>query len=268
LGAGEERLGRQRAGTEKPWIRVKAVAASGKEQNRRDAEPAFVLHTYAFRETSLVLEAFTRQFGRVSLVARGARRPKSALRGLLMPFQPLLLSWAGKSELKTLHKAEWQGGIAQLRGPGLMCGFYLNELLLKFLAREDAHETLYDVYLKAVTSLSGTENPAATLRGFEKNLLRELGYALVLDREADTGHAIEPDRRYSYVAERGPVALQAVQGNQVEISGKALIDLACDNFSDPETLAQSKSLMRYLVNHYLGNQELHTRQFLRELQQL
>jgi len=244
------------------------VAAERKEHNKRESEPAFVLHTYAFRETSLVLEAFTRQFGRVGLVARGARRPKSALRGLLMPFQPLLLSWAGKSELKTLHKAEWQGGIPQLRGLGLMCGFYLNELLLKFLAREDAHETLYDVYLNAVAALSREANPAATLRSFEKYLLRELGYALVLDREADTGKPIDAGRRYSYLIERGPVALQGGSSEPVEISGKALIDLACDNFSDPDTLAQSKSLMRYLVNHYLGNQELHTRQFLRELQQI
>jgi DNA repair protein RecO (recombination protein O) len=244
------------------------VAASGREQNRRDEQPAFVLHTYAFRETSLVLEAFTRQFGRVGLVARGARRPKSALRGLLMPFQPLLLSWAGKSELKTLHKAEWLGGIPQLQGLGLMCGFYVNELLLKFLAREDAHEALYDVYQSAVASLSRTGNPAVTLRGFEKYLLRELGYALVLDREADTGRPIDPARRYTYLIERGPVALEGRAASEVEITGKALIDLACDNFTDPDTLSQSKSLMRFLLNHYLGNQELHTRQFLRELQQI
>ena len=93
----------------------------------------------------MVVEVFTRNFGRVGLVARGARRPKSALRGLMMAFQPLLLSWAGKSELRTLHKAEWQGGIPQLQGLGLMCCFYPNDFLLKFLAREDPPETLCGV---------------------------------------------------------------------------------------------------------------------------
>jgi DNA repair protein RecO (recombination protein O) len=121
------------------------VTVSGDRQ-RQDAQPAFVLHTYPFRETSLVVEVFTRNGGRVGLVARGARRPRSALRGLLMAFQPLLLSWAGRSELRTLHKAEWQGGVPQLRGVQLMCGFYLNELLLKFLARDDPHDVLFSVY--------------------------------------------------------------------------------------------------------------------------
>src|SRR5437762_10036483 len=93
---------------------------------RVDGQPAFVLHSYPFRETSLVIEVFTQDFGRVALVARGARRPRSALRGVLLAFQPLLLSWAGKSELRTLHKAEWQGGLPQLKGTALLCGFYLN----------------------------------------------------------------------------------------------------------------------------------------------
>lgn len=244
------------------------MAKPSGDRQRQDAQPAFVLHTYPFRETSLVVEVYTRNFGRIGLVARGARRPRSALRGLLMAFQPLLLSWAGKSELRTLHKAEWQGGIPQLRGLGLMCGFYLNELLLKFLAREDPHEALFAVYHEAILTLAHDAEPAATLRRFEKHLLRELGYALTLDREADTGEPIDPERTYTYVIERGPIALNARSQTQLEISGKTLLDLACDNFSDPATLAQSKTLMRFLVNHYLGNQELHTRQLLRELQQI
>lgn len=244
------------------------MGTSSSDRQRQDSQPAFVLHAYPFRETSLVIEVFTRNFGRIGLVARGARRPRSALRGLLMAFQPLLLSWAGKSELRTLHKAEWQGGVAQLRGTGLMCGFYLNELLLKFLAREDSHDTLFDIYHRAVLDLARESEPAVVLRRFEIHLLRELGYALTLDREADSGIAVQPQKRYTYVVERGPVALEGQSDAPLEISGRTLLDLACDNFDNPVTLGQSKLLMRFLVNHYLGNQELHTRQLLRELQQI
>ncbi|HVY05103.1 MAG TPA: DNA repair protein RecO [Burkholderiales bacterium] len=238
------------------------------DRQKRDAQPGFVLHAYPFRETSLVVETFTRNFGRVGMVARGARRPKSALRGLMMAFQPLLLSWAGKAELRTLHKAEWQGGIPQLRGLGLMCGFYLNELLLRFLAREDPHERLFDYYQAAVTALAGAGEPSIALRRFEKYLLMELGYALVLDREADSGKPIDAGRRYTYLVERGPVPLERGNEAAVEISGRTLIDLENDDYSDANTLAQSKLLMRFLVNHHIGSQELHTRQLLRELQQI
>lgn len=242
--------------------------ASSSDKQKQDAQPAYVLHTYPFRETSLVVEVFTRNFGRVGLVARGARRPRSALRGLMMAFQPLLLSWGGKSELRTLHKAEWQGGVPQLKGLGLICGFYLNELLLKFLAREDPHEDLFIVYHDAVLALAREPQPEGTLRRFEKHLLKELGYAISLDREADTGRQIDPQKRYTYVIERGPVPLNGRSDVQIEIEGKALLDLACDNFTDAATLSQGKLLMRFLLNHYLGNQELHTRQLLRELNQI
>ena len=113
---------------------------------RRDDQPAFVLHTYAYRETSLVVEALTAEFGRVAMVARGAKRPRSELRGLLQGFQPLLMSWSGQNELKTLLKAEWRGGLPRVGGSALLCGFYLNELLLKLLAREDPHPRLFATY--------------------------------------------------------------------------------------------------------------------------
>ena len=241
---------------------------AGSARQKQDAQPAYVLHTYAFRETSLVVEVFTRNFGRLGLVARGARRPRSVIRGLMMPFQPLLLSWAGKAELRTLHKAEWQGGVPQLKGASLVCGFYLNELLLKFLARDDSHEKLYSIYHDAVVALSREGAPEGTLRLFEKNLLKEMGYGILLDREADSDRPIDPRKSYTYAVERGPLPLDGRTDAQVEIEGRALIDLACDNFEDPSTLSQIKLLMRYLLNHYLENQELHTRQLLREMNQL
>ncbi|MBI3936478.1 MAG: DNA repair protein RecO [Betaproteobacteria bacterium] len=241
---------------------------SGGDKARQDTQPAFVLHRYAFRETSLVIEAFTRQFGRVGLVARGARRPKSALRGVLLAFQPLLLSWAGRSELRTLVRAEWLGGLPQLKGLSLICGFYLNELLLKLVPRDDPHEQLFAIYEEALHALGGTRDHAAVLRRFEKRLLKELGYALTLDREAESGAPVSPGGRYTYVIERGPVAVSAEDGNRLELTGRTLLDMAADDYRDPLTQQQSKALMRSLITHYLGSQVLHTRQLLRDLQEL
>src|SRR6187431_3778228 len=151
---------------------------------RRENQSAFVLHTYPYRETSLIVEAMTAEFGRVAMVARGAKRPRSELRGLLQAFQPLALSWAGTGELKTLVKAEWRGGLPLATGAALLCGFYLNELLLKLLPREDPHPLLWNAYAETLLALTHDARPAAqavTLRRFEVRLLAELGYALVLD---------------------------------------------------------------------------------------
>lgn len=237
-----------------------------KDKVRQDTHPAFVLHSYPFRETSLIVEAFSRVHGRLGLVARGARRPRSSLRGVLLPFQLLLLSWVGKGELQTLTRAEWAGGYAPLRGQALMCGFYLNELLLKLLPRADPHEQLFAFYESALADLAaGVDQPAA-LRRFEMGLLRELGYAVILDREAESGAPVARERSYVYVVERGPVAAGGSRGNGVELSGQTLLDMQSGDFTSAETQQQSKMLMRALINHCLGNQVLHTRQLLRDLQ--
>jgi len=243
-----------------------ARAAAG----RHDTEPAFVLHAYPFRETSLIVEAFSRNFGRVGLVAKGARRPKSSLRGLLLAFQPLLLSWTGKAELRTLTRAEWQGGQPPLPGLALICGFYLNELLLKLLPREDPHERLFDYYQHALLALAREPEPTVVLRRFELRLLTELGYALLLEREADSGAPVRPGQAYAYAPERGPVPLQdsGAAETTVELRGKTLLDMARDDYSDPLTQAQSKALMRLVINHHLGGAVLHTRRLLRDLKEL
>lgn len=239
-----------------------------REHNARQGDqPAYVLHTYPYRETSLIVEVFSRDFGRLPLMARGARRPKSAVRGLLLSFQPLSLSWFGKAELRTLHSAEWQGGQPLLQGTALICGFYLNELLLKLLHRDDPHEQLFLYYQETLQELAQRTDYAAVLRRFEMNLLKELGYALTLDHDADSGTAIETDVHYRYVFERGPVRQKTGQ-NGVELRGKTLLDMAADDYSDPVTLQQSKALMRALINHYLGEGTLHTRQILKDLQEL
>src|SRR5438034_11820208 len=160
-------------------------------KRRAEHEAGYVLHTYPYKETSLIVEAFTRSHGRVALLARGARRPRSAMRGVLLSFHPLRLGWSGSGELATLMQAEWAGGALLLGGRGLMCGFYLNELVLRLLPRDDPHEALFDAYSEALARLSAAQSFPAVLRSFEKRLLAELGYAPLLDREALSGEPIE-----------------------------------------------------------------------------
>lgn len=232
----------------------------------QDNQPAYVLHTRPWRETSLIIDVFARDAGRLALVAKGARRPRSALRGLLMPFQPLLLSWFGKSELRTLKNAEWQGGQLPLSGPALMSGFYLNELLLRLVPRDDPHPALFLHYQEALRALGGGQPQAPALRRFEKHLLQELGYALVLEHEAHGDTPIDPDALYRYEPEHGPVRAGAGEGG-VQLRGRTLLDLARDDYTDPVTLAQAKQLMRMLISHQLGAEPLQTRQLLMDLQE-
>jgi DNA repair protein RecO (recombination protein O) len=238
------------------------------QRGRQEAQIAYVLHSYPYSESSLIVEAFTRERGRVALMARGARRPRSAMRGVLLAFQPLLLAWSGKSDLRTLHKAEWTGGHAPLSGLSIICGFYLNELLLKLLPRDDPHETLFDMYGRTLIALGEQREREATLRRFEKCLLRELGYGLILDRDAETGAPIAAQKRYLYVLERGPVPYRKDGGKGVELDGQTLLDMQLDDYSGSSTQQQSKTLMRALINHCLGGQMLHTRQLLRDLHAL
>jgi DNA repair protein RecO (recombination protein O) len=234
-------------------------------KHRLEDQPAFVLHSYPYRETSLVMEVLSRNCGRVALVARGARRPRSALRGLLMGFQPLTMSWFGKHELRTLHSAEWQGGQPQLQGTALLCGFYLNELLLNLMARDDPHEQLFDYYQQTLQRLAHEQDHASTLRCFEKHMLQELGYALLLEHEADSGRPIEATAHYRYVVEYG-ASRDAEEG--LPILGKTLQDMAADDYRDPLSAQQSKQLMRMLLNHHLAGKILHTRELIKDLQKL
>ncbi len=237
-------------------------------KNRLEDEPAFVLHSYPFRETSLLVEVFSRQHGRVPLVARGARRPKSAIRGLLMSFQPLSLSWFGKHEVRTLHSAEWQGGQPLLQGTALLCGFYLNELLLNLMVRDDPHEQLFDYYQQTLQRLAQGADMASTLRCFEKHLLQELGYALLLEHEAGNSTPIDAASSYRYVVERGAVRDTARAEEGLLIAGKTLLDMARDDYTDAQSARQGKQLMRMLLNHHLDGKTLHTRELIKDLTKL
>ncbi len=234
-------------------------------RNKVDGQPAFVLHTYPFRETSLIVEVFSRDHGRVALLARGARRPRSALRGLLLAFQPLELAWAGKGEVQTLMKAEWQGGQPLLTGRALFCGYYLNELLMHLLPREDAHERLFSVYAETLRRFSDALQES-DLRCFERALLKELGYGLTLEHDAK-GEPVDVAGYYAYEIEHGPVRLARLGSSALSVSGKTLIDLANEDFSDPRSLAESKQLMRALIAHYTGGKGLETRKIFMELQE-
>jgi DNA repair protein RecO (recombination protein O) len=239
-------------------------------RSKVDSQPAYVLHANPFRETSLIVEVFSRDFGRVALLARGARRPRSAIRGLMMAFQPLEISWSGKGEVLNLMKAEWQGGQPLLVGDALFCGYYLNELLMNLLPREDAHEQLFASYAQMLGRLAADPSGRvreADLRCFEKALLQELGYGLTLNHDSD-GQLIDPDTFYSYRMEQGPVRLEHAEASAQVVKGKTLLDLEADDFSDPRSRREAKALMRTLMAYYLAGKELETRKIFKELQEL
>lgn len=240
---------------------------SNSKQRIQD-ELSFVLHNYPFRETSLVIEVFSRQHGRVPLVARGARRPRSVLRGLLMSFQPLNLSWFGKHELRTLHSAEWQGGQPQLQGTALLCGFYLNELILNLMARDDPHPSLFDYYQQTLQRLAQEADHALTLRCFEKHMLQALGYALSLEHEAGSDKPIVPTQTYRYILEQGAILETPSVTQGMSIAGKTLLDMAADDYRDVNSARQSKQLIRMLLDYYLAGKPLHTRELMRDLQKI
>lgn len=231
---------------------------------RVDGEAAFILHTRPWRETSLIVDIISRHHGRLGLVARGARRQTSSLKARLVSFQPLSLSWFGKGALRTLHAAEWQGGDICLRGHGLMCGFYLNELLLRLLPEGDPHEALFDHYRDTLARLNAAGDVEPVLRRFELTLLSEMGYAQPLGHTAGGGE-ICPDARYGYDYGVGVVPPRA---GGTSYAGRTLLDLAAGDLSRLATLAEGKLLMRGLLAHYLGDKPLATRQLLIDLQKL
>jgi DNA repair protein RecO (recombination protein O) len=230
-------------------------------------QPAFVLHSYPYKETSLIIDLFTRDFGRVALIAKGAKRPHSQLRGVLQTFQPLSSSWVGKSELRTLTDAEWVGGMLPLEKTALLCGFYLNELLVKLLARDDAHPALFDHYVATLNQLAHNEPAPIVLRKFERALLRETGVSADLSRCTATRAPVRSDVVYVVDPERGPRPERA-SDQSPRVAGKTLLDMEREDYQDAATQSQSKQLMRFLLAHHLGGAPLNTRQILIDLSQL
>jgi len=242
-------------------------ARSGDRPHRVNQQPGFILHSYPYKETSLIVDVFTRDYGRIALVAKGAKRPLSKLRGVLQTFQPLSLSWSGKAEIRTLITAEWVGGLLPLEKSALLCGFYLNELLVKLVARDDPHPALFDHYVTTLNQLAHQEPAPIVLRQFERALLKETGVAGDFTVCTSTRQPVDPDAEYVVDPESGPRAARAAD-SWPRVSGKTLLDMEREDYSDAATQAQSKALMRFLLAHHLGGSPLNTRQILIDLMQL
>ena len=232
---------------------------------RVSLQPCYILHHRPYRDTSLLLEVFSREFGRIGLVARGARGKRSRFGGLLQPFRPLLLSWSAKGELGTLTEAEADGVALEGKGPALISGFYLNELLMRLVERNDPQEALYNHYAAALHRLAlieeGAEGSEGVLRRFEVELLQQLGYGLILNHDAVSGEPIEPERRYRYSLEQGPLPEAGDEHDELDlmILGRTLIGLGSGEL-DREGLAEAKRLMRAALAPHLGNRPLKSRE--------
>lgn len=239
----------------------------GEKEYRIHGQPAFVLHSYPYKETSLIVDVFSRDHGRVALVAKGAKRPHSTLRGVLQTFQPLSVSWSGKTEVRTMTGAEWIGGLLPLEKSALLCGFYLNELMVKLVARDDPHPLLFDHYVVALNQLAHDEAAPIVLRKFELALMRQTGVAGDLTRCIATGERVLADAVYVVDPERGPRPANTAD-QWPRVLGATLLDMERDEYADVTTQLQSKFLMRFLLAHHLGGAQLNTRQILIDLMQL
>jgi len=220
---------------------------------RIEEQPAFILHARAWRETSLLIEAFTRDHGRVGLVARGVRSAKSRFaRASLQPLQPLLLGWSARGELGTLTQAEQTGSPWRLSGDALFAGMYVNELVLRLSSRNDAHPVAFGAYTECLARLADGDDIAWTLRRFERELLADLGYALTLTHTAD-GVPVEGDVAYAYIGDSGPIAWRE-GGGFVRVAGSALLALDRDERPSVSDLADLRRLMRSIIRDLVGGE--------------
>jgi DNA repair protein RecO (recombination protein O) len=223
-------------------------------------QPAFILQQRKFRETSLIIDVLTRDFGRISLLAKGVRKAKSKTAGLLQPFIPLTLSYVGKSELKTLTDVEITQPFIQLQGLAVYCGFYVNELIGCFLHQYDPHPEVFAYYKKCLSCLSDSSKIEATLRIFELDLMDAVGYGLQLDHDFHHNKAIQPLTNYHFNVEQGPI--EASDGS---FSGKTLQALHLRQLTDPQVLAEAKILMRKVISVYLHGKPLKSRAVINQI---
>jgi DNA repair protein RecO (recombination protein O) len=226
--------------------------------------PAYVLHQYAYRDTSRIVEVFTSDYGRLTLFARGANGPKSALRGVLRPFQRMLVSWSGKGEACQLVAAEIDGLATNLSADRLMSGFYLNELLLKLTERCDPHPEIFLSYAACVQALCDGEIEEPTLRRFEKRLLNDLGYGLELATTGD-GVPITRDGYYRFALQSGPQRCVAEAPGAVY--GQSLADLQAESFGDARSLRDAKRVLRAAIDACLDGRSLKSREVALALRQ-
>ena len=226
-----------------------------------EAEPAFVLHSRPYRETSLLVDLFTRHYGRFRAVARGVRGVKKRTT-TLNPYTPMLISWSGKTDLKTLGNIEQSGPPLLLKGDSLYCGFYLNELILRLLAENDPHDKLFDDYLEVLTKLVHAESIESSLRAFEFSLLEEIGYGLVLNTDAESGEPVRVGLRYWFEPTVGFILRQNVNlsskaGNWFQ--GDELLAINSGGKPSRATAAAAKRLIRLALQPHIGDKALLSR---------
>lgn len=233
---------------------------------------AYILHKRAYSETSSILEVLTRDYGRVSLMARGSRGARSKSAGSLLLFTPLVLSWQGKGSLpylKSVERADLKAPV--LKSKSLLSAMYINELLMYLLHRDDVHEAVFEQYHHCLYSLQKPENLEITLRLFEIKLLEILGFGLNVYAEADTGEAILAEASYHYYLEHGPVKGDNRNNNLPLVSGACLLALSAGDVpaiaENPLYLAELKRLMRFVINHHLGHKKLKSRELFRPVTQ-
>ena len=223
-------------------------------------QPAFVLTQRHYRETSLIIDVLTRDFGRVPVLAKGVRKSKSKTAGLLQSFIPLTLSYSGKSELKVLTHVEITDSFINLEGVALYCGFYINELISRFLHQYDPHPEVFIYYKNCIASLLDTTNVEATLRLFELDLMEAAGYGLQLDYDLYNDKVISPLAHYHFDIEQGPI--EATDGT---VSGKTLIAIKSRNLIDSQVLYETKILMRKVISTLLNGKPLKSRAVISQI---
>lgn len=237
-----------------------------KATERVDMEPAYLLHARAYRETSQIVEVISHDHGRVSLVANGARRPRSNWRCTLRPFQPLLLSWSGRGSLFTLRGAEPAAPAIDLAGAALMSAYYMNELVLALTHRGDPHPALFAHYGGALATLGVAGQTERALRRFELSLLSEVGYGLIMDHDVETERPLVAERNYKYVVDRGPVPVDEPAQGELVFSGSDLRAIATGNLDSPERLKSAKRLLRAVLNRHLDGRRLKSRDVYASMQ--
>jgi DNA repair protein RecO (recombination protein O) len=229
-------------------------------------QPVFLLHQRPYRDSSQLLEVLTVDYGRLGVIGRGSRGPRSRLRGVLRPFAPLLMSMSLRGDLATLTAAEAAAAPAGLDGEGLFAGFYLNELIIRLTERRDPCPAVYLAYSDALAELaaaSGALEPA--LRKFEKRLLDALGYGLLLESEAGTGSPLDPTQWYEYRPEHGPTPVTAGKDAGLRVRGATLLALGEDRLDDEPGLGEARRILRACLDLQLGDRPLKTRQVLRAM---
>jgi DNA repair protein RecO (recombination protein O) len=222
---------------------------------RLEQQPAYVLHARPYRETSLLLECLTREYGRLGVVARGVRGERARLRrAQLEPLQPLALDLLLRGEMATLTGVETVGAPFRLSGDAGVAGLYLNELVVRLTERQDPFPVVFDAYAQTLARLAADEPLAWSLRRFERDLLQAIGYGLQLQHEAETGEPLVPDAHYRYVVEQG--AERCSGGSAHALRGSDLLALEQDRMPDASGLKALRDMMREVIRFHLGGSEL------------